>query len=146
MPCTREQVIRLYKEQHERVLEPLGKKVKLKFNRNKTRAAVCFFDPVEIGISENYFKSESITEKDVINTILHEMAHAIAGHAAGHGKEWKRIAKSIGCDAQRCTKRFMEESQYKHILKCGHGCIIKRHKLSRNKVYVCKKHKLMLKK
>jgi predicted SprT family Zn-dependent metalloprotease len=41
-------------------------------------------------------------EAEVRNCILHEIAHAIAGHRAGHGPEWKRVAASIGCDARRC--------------------------------------------
>ena len=34
--------------------------------------------------------------EDTYDTILHEVAHALAGHAAGHGYEWRRIARSIG--------------------------------------------------
>lgn len=35
------------------------------------------------------------------NVILHEIAHALAGPTAGHGHEWKRVARSIGCSAER---------------------------------------------
>ena len=34
--------------------------------------------------------------RDVTDTILHEIAHALAGAKAGHGPEWKAIAKRIG--------------------------------------------------
>ena len=34
-------------------------------------------------------------------TILHEIAHALCGKP-GHGPEWRRIARSIGCSAERC--------------------------------------------
>ena len=32
-----------------------------------------------------------------LGVVLHEIAHALAGPTAGHGKEWLRIAKKIGC-------------------------------------------------
>jgi predicted SprT family Zn-dependent metalloprotease len=38
----------------------------------------------------------------VKNTILHEIAHALAGKACGHGYSWARMARNIGCDAKRC--------------------------------------------
>jgi len=41
-------------------------------------------------------------ESEVRNIVLHEIAHALAGHAAGHGREWKRVARSIGCSGDRC--------------------------------------------
>ena len=33
---------------------------------------------------------------DVTDTILHEIAHALAGPKAGHGPEWKAIARRLG--------------------------------------------------
>jgi predicted SprT family Zn-dependent metalloprotease len=41
-------------------------------------------------------------EKEVCNTILHEIAHALAPKCAHHGPSWRRIAKSIGCTGDRC--------------------------------------------
>jgi predicted SprT family Zn-dependent metalloprotease len=38
----------------------------------------------------------------VENTILHEVAHAIAGPGIGHGRAWKEIALRIGCTGERC--------------------------------------------
>ncbi len=35
-------------------------------------------------------------EEDIIDTILHEIAHAIAGPKARHGPEWKKVAIQIG--------------------------------------------------
>ena len=45
-------------------------------------------------------------EKRVINTILHEIAHALDYRKRGysnHDSEWKRVAKSIGCSGERCS-------------------------------------------
>ncbi|MBS1807533.1 MAG: SprT-like domain-containing protein [Acidobacteria bacterium] len=41
-------------------------------------------------------------ESEVLDTILHEIAHGLAGHNAGHNEKWKRIARSIGCNGERC--------------------------------------------
>lgn len=35
-------------------------------------------------------------ESQVIDTIRHEIAHAIAGHTAGHGPAWKHVARKLG--------------------------------------------------
>ena len=34
--------------------------------------------------------------RDVTNTILHEIAHALAGAKPGHGPAWKTVARRIG--------------------------------------------------
>lgn len=145
MPLSKERTQELYNKHHEKFLTPLGKTVKLKFNKNKGRAAVCFFNPLEISISEYYLESDVVTETDVNDTILHEMAHAIAGHEAMHGPKWKRVAKRLGCSAERCATAFLASKHYKYSLKCGKGCIVRRHRLNRGKIYVCKSHKLIMK-
>lgn len=38
----------------------------------------------------------------VHNVVLHEIAHALAGHKAGHGPKWKQEAIRIGCTGDRC--------------------------------------------
>jgi len=40
-------------------------------------------------------------EDSVIDTILHEIAHALVGSGHGHGKVWINMALSIGCAAKR---------------------------------------------
>lgn len=41
-------------------------------------------------------------EAEVRETIMHEIAHALAGHEAGHGPAWKAVARSIGASDSRC--------------------------------------------
>lgn len=41
-------------------------------------------------------------EHHVRQTVLHEIAHALAGTGEGHGPRWRRIAVSIGDDGSRC--------------------------------------------
>lgn len=40
--------------------------------------------------------------KQVRDTILHEIAHALAPAGAHHNETWRRIALSIGCNGERC--------------------------------------------
>lgn len=47
--------------------------------------------------------TDSASEAQVVNTIRHEVAHAIVGFDAGHGPVWQRQARALGCNAQRCT-------------------------------------------
>jgi predicted SprT family Zn-dependent metalloprotease len=37
------------------------------------------------------------------DTILHEIAHARVGNAAGHGKKWQAEARRLGARPERCT-------------------------------------------
>jgi hypothetical protein len=41
-------------------------------------------------------------EREVRDTILHEIAHALAPPGAGHGAKWQAVALSIGCSGRRC--------------------------------------------
>jgi predicted SprT family Zn-dependent metalloprotease len=39
---------------------------------------------------------------EVRDTILHEIAHALAGRKAGHGPMWKLMALAVGARPERC--------------------------------------------
>jgi predicted SprT family Zn-dependent metalloprotease len=57
----------------------------------------------------------------VLDVILHEIAHALAGPRTGHGREWEEVARSIGCSAQRCysvTSTVQPPGRF--ILRCVH--------------------------
>jgi predicted SprT family Zn-dependent metalloprotease len=42
-------------------------------------------------------------KREVRETILHEIAHALAGpKVRAHGREWGEIALRIGCNGRRC--------------------------------------------
>lgn len=43
---------------------------------------------------------------DVRDTMLHEIAHALAGPGTGHGSAWRSIARSIGCNGERTVKNI----------------------------------------
>lgn len=46
--------------------------------------------------------TELNTEDHVLDTVLHEIAHALAPYDANHGYEWKVEAARVGADPTRC--------------------------------------------
>lgn len=74
---------------------------RLVFDRAKRRAGICRYDQSVIGLSAPLTALHD--EAEVRDTILHEIAHALAGPSAGHGPRWQAIARRIGCSGQRCV-------------------------------------------
>jgi predicted SprT family Zn-dependent metalloprotease len=70
------------------------------FDRSKVRFGKCNFGRKEISLSQ--YLVELNDEAEVRETILHEIAHALAPRRAGHGPAWRVVAESIGCTAKRC--------------------------------------------
>lgn len=64
------------------------------FDHAKRRAGQCDYTRKRITVSR--YLAARHTDDEVHQTLLHEVAHALAGPAAGHGREWLRIAREIG--------------------------------------------------
>jgi len=62
--------------------------------RTKRRQGVCKYRSKRIEIAE-YYATHNPPEQ-VIDTLLHEIAHALAGPKARHGPAWKAVAKKLG--------------------------------------------------
>lgn len=89
-------------------------------DNSKRRFGVCRYRTKTISLSRNLIALNEVEKvKDVI---LHEIAHVLAGHKAGHGAEWVRIARSIGCDGLRCygDETVKVKGNYIAICKNGH--------------------------
>jgi predicted SprT family Zn-dependent metalloprotease len=76
------------------------------FDRGKNRLAATHFlvstdDCVKITFSKHF--AELLSEEEIRNTVLHEIAHAKAGRKAGHGPVWKAHARKLGIPAERCA-------------------------------------------
>jgi len=74
---------------------------RFEFDRAKRRAGVCRHHQQVIGLSGPITRLHP--EAEVRDTILHEIAHALAGPRAGHGPAWVAVARRIGCSAERCV-------------------------------------------
>ncbi len=68
------------------------------FDRGITRFGQCKFASRTISMSRQL--SEANTEAECLNTLRHEIAHALVGPRVGHGAAWVRKAREIGCDGQ----------------------------------------------
>ncbi|CAG7580267.1 MAG: putative DNA binding protein [uncultured marine phage] len=109
---------------------------KLTFGRKRTAYGTCKCGPKEIVI--HLYLSKHGEPKDVLDTILHEMAHAIDyevnGYLSGHGLPWKRICMQIGAKPQSRSRKganVIKQSKYVMVLKKPNG------KLE----YICGRHK-----
>ena len=74
----------------------------LKWDNAKNRAGQCGIKRGIKYISLSKVVLPLHTDKSIKDTILHEIAHALAGIHNGHNHVWKRVALQIGCNAQRC--------------------------------------------
>lgn len=66
----------------------------IKWSRAKKTHGLCQYSTKTLTFSAVAFAH--IGEEEVRNTILHEIAHALAGASAGHGYKWKQIHREIG--------------------------------------------------
>lgn len=78
-------------------------------------------------------------EVRVLNTIRHEIAHALVGSGHSHDNVWRRKALELGCTGDACTAVRHEKPQLRYILSCPtHGEVHQMHKITRSS-YVCRK-------
>lgn len=72
------------------------------WNRRKSSFGLCSYTKKEISLS--YYYAQVGSYEQINDTILHELAHAIAGPSAGHGELWKKACKVTGANPVRCGK------------------------------------------
>ncbi len=57
----------------------------------------------------------------VRDTILHEIAHAKAGHSAGHNYQWKLVARGLGCNPSHTCGEGVKSVAGKYQATCPCG-------------------------
>ncbi len=96
---------------------------KFSFDVAKTRCGCTDYDRKVISLSKYYVMDPCITKADVQNTVLHEIAHVLAGWEAAHGVLWQAIARLIGCDGSRCNRMWRGVPRKYHVTCiCGRVC------------------------
>jgi SprT protein len=60
-----------------------------------------------------------VLQSSLVDTILHEIAHMLAGETAGHGPQWKKIAKEIGCTGK--AEHEFEWAEAPFVARCPTG-------------------------
>ena len=83
----------------ELMRQHLGTEWQFRFDHAKRRAGACHYHTREITVSR-YFIAQA-TADEFRQVLLHEIAHALAGPATGHGPVWRRTARSIGYTGRR---------------------------------------------
>jgi predicted SprT family Zn-dependent metalloprotease len=71
------------------------------FNRSKLRLGLCRYGPQVIELSIHFIERNS--EASIRDTLLHEIAHALAGRAAGHGSLWQTWCRRLGANPERLS-------------------------------------------
>ncbi|MFE6995748.1 SprT-like domain-containing protein [Microbacterium sp. NPDC057659] len=64
------------------------------FDHAKRRAGACHYTTSTITVSR--YLAARFEDDEIHQVLLHEVAHALAGPAAAHGRDWKRIADDLG--------------------------------------------------
>jgi predicted SprT family Zn-dependent metalloprotease len=72
------------------------------YSRARRMLGVCRYNSRRIEISRFY--AENNPEAHVRDTLLHEIAHALAGHSAGHGPAWQECARRLGAKPVACAR------------------------------------------
>lgn len=60
---------------------------------------ICYYGAWENGTSHDFLEIAALGEESYVQlagTTVHELAHCLAGHAAGHGPEWKAACAVLG--------------------------------------------------
>lgn len=86
------------------------------WDKAKCVAGTCDMARRKITLSREITRANPQTH--LINTVLHEIAHALAPFDVVHGPEWKRIARSIGCTGDRCYSKETRKSKAPWIARC----------------------------
>lgn len=108
----------------------------LKFDHSKTNAGTCLttywntnpsMSRGIITLSMSYM--EVFDYEDVLETINHEMAHAITNpRMKAHGPEWKASCRKTGSNGRRVVRQEANRPESRYVGTCSGG-----HKFSRHK-------------
>ncbi|MFP4146006.1 MAG: SprT-like domain-containing protein [Phycisphaeraceae bacterium] len=89
-----------------------------RYNHRKRAMGLCRYDEKRIELSLHFVRRNG--EAAVRDTILHEIAHAIAGPEAGHGPKWRRVCQQIGAEPTRCGEAKMPAGRWQATCpNCG---------------------------
>ena len=98
----------------------------LALDRAKRRAGVCRYTDKTIGLSRHLTLLH--TPEQVRDTVLHEIAHALAGPRAAHGPRWRRQAIAVGANPQRCLPEDAAVVRGSWVGTCPRGHTVDRHR------------------
>jgi predicted SprT family Zn-dependent metalloprotease len=93
------------------------------FNTNVRRAGVCFYphrrQPGRIELSVHFAARNG--DEEVLDTILHEIAHALVGPGHGHDAAWRAKCREVGARPEACYGEDVEMPRGRWRATCP-GC------------------------
>ena len=96
------------------------------FDLAPVRGGLCRYREKQITLSVTFCLKAP--KEEIVDTILHEIAHAIVGSKHGHNAAWKTVARRIGCTAERCHN--VQHTPPRWHGQCGCGQQWERQRLS----------------
>ncbi len=100
-----------------------------RFDHAKRRGAACHPGRRTISMAVGYAGMAS--QEEILDGLLHEIAHALVGCHHQHDAVWRAKAREIGCSGQRC--HALDFSPPTLIARCVNGCFaIGKHRRRRN--------------
>lgn len=95
------------------------------FNRRKRSMGLCVYGRRTIELSIHFVLRNEGSE--ILDCLLHEIAHALVGARHGHDAVWKRKCLEIGARPTRCGQAAMPAGRWRAT--CGHcGTAFHRHR------------------
>ncbi|HEY0174447.1 MAG TPA: hypothetical protein VGB98_25750 [Pyrinomonadaceae bacterium] len=94
-----------------------------KFDQTRHRLASCHEEPGNNYLSFSVPFILCNREEVLVDSIGHEVAHALAGAACGHGRRWQLHALAVGCKPEAACGREVvsPDSRYHAVCpNCGH--------------------------
>lgn len=90
------------------------------FDNAKRRAGLCDYGRKRISVSR--YLSARYDDETNHQTLLHEVAHALAGPGAGHGPRWKAVARDLGYEGGTTHhgETAMELAPWVGVCPAGH--------------------------
>jgi predicted SprT family Zn-dependent metalloprotease len=96
------------------------------FDNAKRRAGLCDFGRHRISVSR--YLAARYDDDENHQTLLHEVAHALAGPSAGHGATWKRIARELGYVGGTTHRGETASELASWVGVCPAGHVVYRHR------------------
>lgn len=106
------------------------------FDNSRRRGGFCDYRNERLVFSE--FLLSRADEETVLDTIRHEVAHALAGPYAKHGPAWKRYAVMLGANPsyRMLNPVSLDDSDYLWTGVCSEcGWRVGRHRLTKSMKY-----------